>query len=90
MEPLGGFRVRLTLSDGLVRELDLDPMLEGGGFESLRDSTEFTRVFLDEVAGTIAWPNGIDLDPDVLHGDHAPAPGHSAIVVREHRPRGGG
>jgi len=45
VEPLGGFTVRLIFSDGLVGELDLERMLEGGVFESLRDPTEFARVF---------------------------------------------
>jgi hypothetical protein len=29
----------------------------------------FASVAVDPVAGTVAWPNGIDLDPDTLHGD---------------------
>jgi len=84
VEPLGEFRMRLTFSDGLVRELDLDRMLEGGVFESLREAGEFAKVVIDDVAGTVAWPNGIDLDPDVLHGDHSPATGSSPVVLREY------
>ncbi len=84
VEPLGELRLRLTFSDGLVRELDLDRMLEGGVFAPLRDPAEFANVVLDEVAGTVAWPNGIDLDPDVLHGDHSPATGPSPVVLREY------
>jgi hypothetical protein len=41
----------------------------------------------DPVAGTVAWPNGVDLDPDVLHGDHAPASGRSATVLKQYRLR---
>ncbi len=83
-EPLGELRVRLTFSDGLVRELDLGPMLHGGVLEPLRDPVEFAGVFVDEFAGTIAWPNGVDMDPDVLHGDHRPASGQPPTVLREH------
>ncbi len=83
-EALGGLRVRLTFSDGLVRELDLDPMLEGGVLRPLRDPSEFASVVVDKVAGTVAWPSGIDLDPDVLHGDHKPATGWPPIVLREY------
>ncbi|MDQ3640195.1 MAG: DUF2442 domain-containing protein [Actinomycetota bacterium] len=87
VKPLGGFRVQLTFSDGLVRELDLEGLLEGKVFDSLKDPGEFSRVSLDEVAGTIVWPNGVDLDPDVLHGDHPPASGPAAVVLKEYRLR---
>jgi hypothetical protein len=30
-------------------------------------------VSVDEEMGTVAWPNGADLDPLVLHGDFEPA-----------------
>jgi hypothetical protein len=84
VEPLGGLQLRLTFSDGLVRELDLGPMIEGRVFEALRSPAEFARVVVDEVAGTVVWPSGIDLDPDVLHGDHPPASGPSPVVLREY------
>lgn len=87
VEPLGGLQLRLTFSDGLVREVDLDEMLRGGAFESLRDPAEFARVVVDEVAGTIAWPSGIDLDPDILHGDDPPATGQGLTVLRQFKLR---
>lgn len=36
-------------------------------------------------AGTIAWPNGIDLDPDVLHGEDASASVIQPRIGREYR-----
>jgi len=39
------------------------------------------------VAGTIAWPNGVDFDPDVLHGDHEPASGRPATVLKQYHLR---
>jgi hypothetical protein len=90
VEHLGDFRLRLTFSDGLVRELDFDGVLEGGVFEPLMNSAVFAQASVDAVAGTIAWPNGVDLDPDVLHGGHPPASGNSPLVINEYhlRPTG--
>jgi hypothetical protein len=39
----------------------------------LRDPDYFAQVQVDPEAGTIVWPNGVDLDPLVLHGDYDPA-----------------
>jgi hypothetical protein len=39
----------------------------------LRDLTYFRQVRVDEESRTIVWPNGLDPDPEVLHGDDAPA-----------------
>lgn len=71
---LDGYRVRLVFTDGLARELDLEPLLRGPVFASLRtDRALFESVTVDPELGTIVWPNGADIDPDVLHGDHEPA-----------------
>jgi Protein of unknown function (DUF2442) len=72
VDPLDGYRLRLTFNDGLIREIDLADRLWGPMFEPLKDQAYFRRVQVDEDAGTIAWPNGLDLDPDVLHGDFPP------------------
>lgn len=90
VEHLGGRRLRLTFSDGLVRELDLAGVLAGGGFESLDDEAVFRQVSIDPIAGTIRWPGGIDLDPDVLHGDFKPATGRGPTVLREYQLRATG
>lgn len=74
VEVLGRHRLRLAFDDGLVREVDLDGCWAWGPvFEPLRDFDEFKRVRVDEELGTIVWPNGADLDPNVLHGDFDPA-----------------
>lgn len=87
---LGGFRLRITFTDDLVRELDFEGVLTGGVFADLEEEQTFARVTVDEVAGTICWPNGVDLDPDVLHGDFEPATGPAPKVLREYhlRPTG--
>ena len=40
-------------------------------FEPLKDPAFFAQVSIDH--GTVVWPNGLDLDPLVLHGDFKPA-----------------
>lgn len=69
VEPLQGFILRLGFDDGAVREIDLEGELWGPVFEPLRrDRQLFRQVRVDEELGTIVWPNGADMDPDVLHG----------------------
>jgi len=75
VEPLAGFALRLGFDDGTVREIDLVAELWGPVFEPLRDDPQlFRQVRVDEELGTIVWPNGADLDPDVLHGEAPEAP----------------
>ncbi len=83
-EHIGGRTLRLTFSDGTVREVDLAGLLTGV-LASLDDDKVFGSVTVDEVAGTVAWPNGIDLDPEVLHGDADPATGPSPTLIREYK-----
>lgn len=74
VEPLEGFVVRLCFDDGVEREVDLEDALWGPVFAPLRNDIDlFRQVRVDEELGTIVWPNGADLDPDVLHGDFPPA-----------------
>lgn len=74
VEPLRDFVLRLDFDDGTTRDVDLESRLWGPVFEPLRrDQDLFRRVFVDRELGTIVWPNGADMDPDVLHGDYEPA-----------------
>ena len=72
--PRGGFEVRLEFTDGTRKTVDLEPYLEGPVFEPLKeDPALFESVRVDPELGTIVWPNGADLDPDVLYADGTPA-----------------
>ncbi|MCI0388891.1 MAG: DUF2442 domain-containing protein [Acidobacteria bacterium] len=74
VKPLENFLVRLLFSDGEQKDVDLEPLLRGPIFEPLlRDLELFRAVKVDEELGTIIWPNGADMDPDVLYGSHPPA-----------------
>jgi hypothetical protein len=68
VEPLDRFRVRLGFTDGSSGEVDLEPYLRGPIFEPLVDDPNlFAAVRVDPECETIVWPNGADMDPDVLY-----------------------
>jgi hypothetical protein len=70
--PLESFRVRLEFEGGTQREADLAVYLRGPVFEMIRnDPTMFRSARVE--GGTIAWPNGADIDPDVLYYGLKPA-----------------
>jgi Protein of unknown function (DUF2442) len=72
--PLTGFTVRLEFSDGSARDVDLEKYLRGPIFDPLRtDPARFREVHIESGAGTICWPNGADIDPDVLYHNLEPA-----------------
>ena len=73
VEQLGGYRLRLSFSDGSVGEHDFRPLIEEGGamVEPLRDPAYFARVFVE--MGIPTWPNGFDLDAIKLHMDMSKA-----------------
>ena len=73
VDVLEAYRLRLRFDDGSERVVDLTDTLWGPMAEPLRDPDYFRRVRVDPELRTIVWPNGFDLDPDVLHGDYEPA-----------------
>jgi hypothetical protein len=63
--PLADYRVQLTLTDGRVVERELGPLFVGPIFDEIRsDEARFREMRVE--GGTIVWPNGADLCPDVL------------------------
>jgi hypothetical protein len=75
----GNQRLRLKFEDGTEGEIDVAALVGFEGiFAPLRDPKLFAAVELDQELGTIRWPNGADLDPDVLYamisGQPMPAP----------------
>ncbi len=68
VEVLHDHVVRLRFADGVDKSIDLDLYLHGPVFAEIRSNpTVFASVKVDPDAGTIAWPNGADLAPDVLY-----------------------
>ena len=72
VEPREGFIVDVHFTDGSQREINLAPYLQGPIFEPIRnDPSLFHALQVEE--GAIAWPNGADIDPDVLYYGLTPA-----------------
>jgi hypothetical protein len=63
-----GFVVALEFSDGVMKEIDLEPYLSGEVFEAIHDDPKlFRQVRVVEGERTISWPNGADIDPYTLY-----------------------
>jgi hypothetical protein len=67
VEPLGGFRLRLSFDDRSTRGIDLGPVLGGDIYGPLRDPAMFAEVSVDPEVHTLVRPNGADFDPAILH-----------------------
>jgi uncharacterized protein DUF2442 len=78
VEPLDGYRLRVTFNDGVMRDVDCSFLLHGTLGEPLRDPEYFRQARVDHEARTVVWPNGLDPAPELLHGDYEPGePEHS-------------
>jgi len=67
-QPLDGYRLMLRFEDGVEGEIDVARCVPFTGvFAPLRDPREFAAVQVNPELGSIYWPCGADLDPDVLY-----------------------
>ena len=68
VEYLADYQLRLRFEDGVEGIVDVIELVPFTGvFAPLKEKTYFAQVRVDADIGTICWPNGADLDPDVLH-----------------------
>jgi hypothetical protein len=65
VKALSGYRLELTFENDEIKVFDVTPYLDTGVFAALRDENMFKRVKVS--FDTIEWPNGVDLDPEVLY-----------------------
>lgn len=63
--PVEGYRLRLRLTNGQTIERDVGGLLLGPIFDAVKSDPQFFRQVRAE-GGTVVWPNGADLCPDVL------------------------
>jgi hypothetical protein len=69
VEVIARYTLRLTFADGTVGDVDFTTRDWRGVFEPLRDPDYFARVQVDPEAGTITWPDGLDMAPEPLYDE---------------------
>lgn len=62
------YRLYLEFEDGYAGEVDLaDCVGDAGVFVPLADMEFFRQVRVDPALGTLCWPNGADIAPELLY-----------------------
>ena len=66
VRPMPERHVWVVYENGLAADVDLMPLLDGPAFDLVRShDTIFSRAFVE--FGTICWPDGTDIAPELLH-----------------------
>lgn len=82
---LEGYQVKLRFKDGVEGIVDISKMVKFSGvFAPLTDYNYFSKMSVNPDLGTISWPNGADIDPDVLYAaiTGKPIPGYQILITR--------
>jgi len=69
VKPLENYRIFVKFSDGKEGIVDLSDIKGKGVFAAWNDKEVFESVKINEESGTVVWPGGIDLCPDVLYSE---------------------
>jgi hypothetical protein len=59
------FIISARFDDGTEKHIDISQWFKGPVFEPLKDPKFFRKFFVE--AGTLAWPNGVDIAPEALY-----------------------
>lgn len=66
--PLTAYTLQIAFEDGLEGTIDVAQLIHFDGiFAPLKEPEFFQQVTVSNDLGTLCWPNGADLDPDVLY-----------------------
>ena len=60
-----GFVIATRFDDGTEKHVDISQWFRGPVFKQLKDPNFFRKFFVE--AGTLAWPNGVDIAPEALY-----------------------
>lgn len=83
VEPRDGHRLLVRFDDDIEGVVDVEQMVRlSGVFEALCETSFFAQVKVHPELGIVCWPNGADLDSDVLYalvtrGVNLAVPGNS-------------
>lgn len=70
VKPLPEYKLLLTFENNEQRVFDVKPLLNTGVFSELHDISLFSSVMVS--FDTVEWPNGADIDPEVLYSESIP------------------
>jgi hypothetical protein len=80
------FIVSTRFDDGTEKHIDVSQWFKGPVFEPLKDPKFFKKFFIE--AGTLAWPNGVDIAPEALYAAREPSRrGHNKRMERTRKTR---
>jgi len=65
VKPISNYNLILTFDNGEKRQFDMNPFLDKGIFQELKDISKFNSVKVS--FDTIEWDNEADIDPEVLY-----------------------
>lgn len=89
VQVLPGFTLRLTFENGEVRRYAMSRLLarESTAFTPLRKVALFRQAFIAH--GTVRWPNGTDIDPELLYQQSVPESEDSLVNALTEMPNVG-
>ena len=79
VKPLSNYELKLTFENNEVKIFDVKPYLDTGLFQSLKDVNFFNMVKVS--FDSIEWPNGVDLDPEILYEKSIPADSRKQAIL---------
>ena len=82
---ISGFIVSTRFDDGSEKCIDVSQWFKGPVFEPLKDPKLFKKFFIE--AGTLAWPNGVDIAPEALYAARESAKKRLNKPLQRSRPK---
>ena len=79
IRPLDDYRLEILFENGELRIFDVKPYLQRGIFVRLQNRAIFQAARV--VAGSVEWPDGLDLSYDTLYLESQPVPATAGVEM---------